>query len=168
MPSDRHRMNKRILLTLLGCAAIGFAQPSVVSLAPLNGSGPTATFTSVYRHTGGVDQIYLAYLLILPTPNVVQYTATGSCLIEYNRFANGKRGGMDKFVAKLKQVGYKGTLNVEREIEDLAQKKIDMPGVPWVRPSQGSVQYPANGTALICFNSCAAACICKPTSQCPV
>ena len=34
--------------------------------------------------------------------------------------------GMDKFVAKLKQVGYKGTLNVEREIEDLAQKKIDM------------------------------------------
>jgi sugar phosphate isomerase/epimerase len=34
--------------------------------------------------------------------------------------------GMDKFIAKLKQVGYKGTLNVEREIEDLAQKKIDM------------------------------------------
>ena len=33
---------------------------------------------------------------------------------------------MDKFVAKLKQVGYKGTLNVEREIDDLAQKKIDM------------------------------------------
>jgi L-ribulose-5-phosphate 3-epimerase len=34
--------------------------------------------------------------------------------------------GMDKFIAKLKQVGYKGTLNVEREIEDLDQKKIDM------------------------------------------
>jgi L-ribulose-5-phosphate 3-epimerase len=34
--------------------------------------------------------------------------------------------GMDKFIEKLKQVGYKGTLNVEREIEDLAQKKIDM------------------------------------------
>lgn len=34
--------------------------------------------------------------------------------------------GMDKFIAKLKQVGYKGTLNVEREIEDLEQKKIDM------------------------------------------
>ena len=33
---------------------------------------------------------------------------------------------MDKFIAKLKQVGYKGTLNVEREIDDLAQKKIDM------------------------------------------
>lgn len=94
MPSDRHRMNKRILLTLLGCATIGFAQPSVVSLAPLNGSGPTATFTSVYRHTGGVEQIYLGYLLILPTPNVVQYTATGSCLIEYNRLGNGRRGGM--------------------------------------------------------------------------
>lgn len=34
--------------------------------------------------------------------------------------------GMDKFIAKLKQVGYKGTLNVEREIDDLQQKKIDM------------------------------------------
>ena len=34
--------------------------------------------------------------------------------------------GMDKFIAKLKQVGYKGTLNVEREIDDLEQKKIDM------------------------------------------
>jgi sugar phosphate isomerase/epimerase len=34
--------------------------------------------------------------------------------------------GMDKFIAKLQQVGYKGSLNVEREIEDLEQKKIDM------------------------------------------
>ena len=34
--------------------------------------------------------------------------------------------GMDKFIAKLKQVGYKGTLNVEREIDDPEQKKIDM------------------------------------------
>jgi len=34
--------------------------------------------------------------------------------------------GMDKFIAKLKQVGYKGTLHVEREIDDLEQKKIDM------------------------------------------
>lgn len=34
--------------------------------------------------------------------------------------------GMDKFIAKLKQVGYKGALNIEREIEDLEQKKIDM------------------------------------------
>jgi hypothetical protein len=41
-----------------------------------------------------VNEIYLGYLLILPTPNIVQYTATGSCLIEYNRLGNGKRGGM--------------------------------------------------------------------------
>jgi L-ribulose-5-phosphate 3-epimerase len=34
--------------------------------------------------------------------------------------------GMDKFIAKLQQVGYKGSLNVEREIDDLEQKKIDM------------------------------------------
>jgi len=34
--------------------------------------------------------------------------------------------GMDKFIAKLRQVGYKGTLNVEREIDDLAKKKADM------------------------------------------
>ena len=63
------------------------AQPSVVSLTPLNGTGPSATFTSVYRHAGGVNQSYLGYLLILPTPNIVQYTATGSCLIEYNRIS---------------------------------------------------------------------------------
>lgn len=35
--------------------------------------------------------MYLAYLLILPTPNIVQFTATGSCLVEYNRISNGVR-----------------------------------------------------------------------------
>lgn len=34
--------------------------------------------------------------------------------------------GMDKFIAKLQQLGYKGTLNVEREIDDAEQKKIDL------------------------------------------
>jgi sugar phosphate isomerase/epimerase len=34
--------------------------------------------------------------------------------------------GMPQFIAKLKQVGYSGTLNVEREIEDQEQKKVDM------------------------------------------
>jgi hypothetical protein len=29
--------------------------------------------------------------LFLPTPNVVQYTATGSCLVEYNRISNAMR-----------------------------------------------------------------------------
>jgi L-ribulose-5-phosphate 3-epimerase len=34
--------------------------------------------------------------------------------------------GMEQFIAKLKQIGYKGALNIEREIEDQEQKKIDM------------------------------------------
>ncbi len=34
--------------------------------------------------------------------------------------------GMDRFVAKLKEVGYKGTIHVEREIEDLEQRYADM------------------------------------------
>lgn len=34
--------------------------------------------------------------------------------------------GMENFVAKLKEIGYKGTVNVEREIEDLEQRYADM------------------------------------------
>ena len=34
--------------------------------------------------------------------------------------------GMDRFMAKLKEVGYKGTIHVEREIEDLEQRYVDM------------------------------------------
>lgn len=34
--------------------------------------------------------------------------------------------GMDKFVAKLKQLGYKGTLNVEHEIADREQRAADI------------------------------------------
>src|SRR5688500_6201009 len=84
-------MNLKTFLSFLGCSMIVLAQPSVLSLAPLNGLGSTATFTSVYRHTGGVNQNYLGYLLILPTPNIVWFTATGSCLIEHNRISNGMR-----------------------------------------------------------------------------
>lgn len=36
--------------------------------------------------------------------------------------------GMERFVAKLKEVGYKGTLNIEREIEDQRQRMIDVRG----------------------------------------
>lgn len=84
-------MKIRILLSLLGCSMFGLAQPTLVSLSPLNGTGSSATYTSVYRHPGGVDKTYLAYLLILPTPNVVQFVATGSCLVEYNRISRGVR-----------------------------------------------------------------------------
>jgi sugar phosphate isomerase/epimerase len=34
--------------------------------------------------------------------------------------------GMSQFMDKLKQIGYKGALNIEREIEDQEQKKVDM------------------------------------------
>jgi hypothetical protein len=44
----------------------------------------------------------------------------------------------------------------------------NIPFVPWVRPSQGSVQYAAKGIAPRAFNSFAAASINKPTSQWPV
>ena len=44
-----------------------------------------------FTHTGGATQHYLGYMLFLPTPNVVNYTATGSCLVEYNRISNGMR-----------------------------------------------------------------------------
>jgi len=34
--------------------------------------------------------------------------------------------GMDRFIAKLKEIGYKGTLNIEREVEDQRQRLADM------------------------------------------
>ncbi len=34
--------------------------------------------------------------------------------------------GMPRFVAKLKEIGYKGTMNIERETEDLEQRYADM------------------------------------------
>ena len=43
-----------------------------------------------------------------------------------------------------------------------------IPVVPCVRPSQGSVQAPAKGTAPRAFNSRAASATSRPTSQCPV
>src|SRR5262249_23768717 len=66
--------------------------PGVFSLSPTSGSGAiNNTFTGVFTHTGGATQHYLGYMLFLPTPNVVNYTATGTCLVEYNRISNGMR-----------------------------------------------------------------------------
>ena len=44
----------------------------------------------------------------------------------------------------------------------------NMPGVPWVRPSQGSEQAPANGITCRRRSSSAAAWTSRPISQCPV
>jgi hypothetical protein len=71
------------------------ALPAVVSLSPANSGGSVGFFSAVYRHPGGAGKHYLGYLLILPTPNVANYTAAGSCLIEYNRLGGGSgQGGM--------------------------------------------------------------------------
>jgi hypothetical protein len=47
-------------------------------------------------------------------------------------------------------------------------RESSIPAVPCVRPSHGSVQYAANGTAPSDFNVRAASLTNSPTSQCPV
>ena len=44
----------------------------------------------------------------------------------------------------------------------------NMPVVPWVRPSQGSLTYAANGTTPSARSACAASRTRRPISQCPV
>jgi hypothetical protein len=75
---------------IAGAAAVR-SEPTVVSLTPTAGFGQTRTFTGTYSHQAGVSQLYLAYILLLPTPNIVQYTAAGSCLVEYNRISHAMR-----------------------------------------------------------------------------
>jgi hypothetical protein len=65
--------------------------PSVISLAPVSGAGQQVRLTGTFSHADGPSQLYLAYILVLPTPNVVNFVAKGSCLIEYNRVSNGVR-----------------------------------------------------------------------------
>ena len=65
--------------------------PDVASLQPLTGSGSSGTFTAVFTHSRGSNQLYLGYILFLPTSNIVSYTCKGFCLIEYNRISNGMR-----------------------------------------------------------------------------
>jgi uncharacterized repeat protein (TIGR02543 family) len=72
-------------------APIPKAGIAVESMSPLVGAGPSGTFTATFSHGGGSSELYLGYMLFLPTSNVVQYTAKGSCLIEYNRISNGMR-----------------------------------------------------------------------------
>ena len=67
---------------------VGPGAPSVVSFSPLSGSGTTGTFTATFQQSSGNH--YFGYMLFLPTPNR-WYTATGSCLIEYNKYSNGVR-----------------------------------------------------------------------------
>jgi uncharacterized repeat protein (TIGR02543 family) len=64
---------------------------AVETLEPLVGSGGAGTFAATFSHGGGANQLYLGYMLFLPTPNVVNYVAKGSCLVEYNRISHGMR-----------------------------------------------------------------------------
>lgn len=82
------RMDGPIIVTAHFTPVPGIA---VEALQPMVGSGESATFMARFSHGGGTDQLYLGYLLFLPTPNVVNYVATGSCLVEYNRISNGMR-----------------------------------------------------------------------------
>jgi hypothetical protein len=66
------------------------AMPSVVSLQPIAGVG-SATFVATYSHPGGVNSHYLLYLLLLPLPNQLNYTAQNTCLVEYNRISGAYR-----------------------------------------------------------------------------
>lgn len=72
-------------------SVVGPGVPGVVAVSPLSGSTTTATFSGTFTHTAGLSQHYLGYILILPTPNLVNYNATGTCLIEHNRISNGMR-----------------------------------------------------------------------------
>lgn len=65
--------------------------PSTVALHPASGAGSDGTFTATFTHTRGANALYKGYVLFLPTPNVTQFRAKGSCLIEYNRISNGVR-----------------------------------------------------------------------------
>jgi sugar phosphate isomerase/epimerase len=41
--------------------------------------------------------------------------------------------GIERFIGKLKEIGYKGTLNVEREIPDATQRLLDIrDAVQWL------------------------------------
>lgn len=63
----------------------------LAGIVPTTGTGAAGTFTATFTHSGGASQHYLGYILFLPTPNIVWFTARGSCLIEYNRISNGMR-----------------------------------------------------------------------------
>ena len=65
--------------------------PDVKTLSPIVGGGIEGTYRAVFTHNGGASKHYLGYILFLPTPNIVWYTAKGSCLVEYNRISNGVR-----------------------------------------------------------------------------
>lgn len=65
--------------------------PGLRELLPRNGAEQSSTFHSSFKHARGNTGHYLSYTLFLPVPNVVNYTATGSCLVEYNRINNSVR-----------------------------------------------------------------------------
>ena len=68
----------------------------LASLTPVTGAGANQTFKAVFRHLDGSRGHYLGYLLLLPTPNIVWFTARGSCLVEYNRISALRRNLTDR------------------------------------------------------------------------
>ena len=85
------RMDSPSLVTANFTLVPVVAPAAVETLSPLAGSGPSGVFTAMFSHGKGADELYLGYMLFLPTPNVVNYVAKGSCLVEYNRISHGMR-----------------------------------------------------------------------------
>lgn len=110
------------------------AYPAVVDLLPKTGSGLSVTLTGRFAHPNGIGSHYLAYILILPTPNIVQFTAQGSCLVEYNRISNGVRlinDAGDNWLGPLSGVPitpFAGTLSNSRCSVDVSRVGISMSG----------------------------------------
>ena len=65
------RGNQKELWTVGAAVPSG---PAVSTFTPLSGAAASGTFTATYTHSGGASQHYLGYILLLPTPNVVNYT----------------------------------------------------------------------------------------------
>ncbi len=117
-------------------------EPLIVSTSPVTGTGAGITATGVFGQTSGSGGHYLGYILLLPTPNIQNFNAAGTCLIEYNRLSNGIRlidnagtgwlGGIEGI-----QAGLAGnvlsnascTVNVAQAVIDIAneQMKVTVP-----------------------------------------
>jgi hypothetical protein len=90
------------------------ARPDLLGLDPTTALAEFGDFQARIHHIGGAAQHYLTYILFLPTASRIQFEASKSCLIEYNRVSNRVRlvnaTGTDWLPADGAPVGAGGTL----------------------------------------------------------
>jgi hypothetical protein len=65
--------------------------PGMLWFSPFVTNIRAADFQATFHHREGAAKHYLSYVLFLPTDSHVQFTATESCLIEYNRISDRVR-----------------------------------------------------------------------------